>query len=88
MDDKEISVQVTEIYRYNLARKRLRDNLKKIGPKLICEATERMTLRELAKKAKLSPTYLSRVSREHVVLSKNAFLQLAKVIRETKKYKW
>lgn len=79
--NREVDNQVAEILYFKTLQRRLSVNLKKNGPALINSALERMSLRALAKRVDLSPTYLSRVANNHANLSKEAFLRIAKELR-------
>jgi hypothetical protein len=81
MNPKEIDTQVAEILKYKMLKRRLDENLRKHGPKLIQEALSRMSMRALARRVGLSSTYLSRVNTSQVVLSKESFLRIAKELR-------
>ena len=47
------------------------------GPELIAELTRTISLRELARRSGLSPTYLSQVANGKVVVSPGAYVRLA-----------
>jgi len=55
----------------------VREGLSYEGPELIVRITGRISLRELAKRTGLSPTYLSKVANGHVAISPGAFVKIA-----------
>jgi len=49
------------------------------GPELIAELTRTISLRELARRSDLSPTYLSQVANGKVVISPGAYVRLSEL---------
>lgn len=52
------------------------------GSKVIKKACDNISLRELARKTGLSPTYLSQVATKKIVISPEAFLKVQGVVNE------
>lgn len=55
----------------------INDGLSMHGPDLIARLTRTISLRELARRTGLSPTYLSQVANAKVTISPGAFVQIA-----------
>lgn len=55
---------------------RVRQSLKSKGPLVVKQACATKSLRELSRRAGLSPTYLSRVATGQAVISPGAFLKV------------
>lgn len=61
------------------AAESVRRLLSKRGPKIVAALMKRMSLREVARRTELSPTYLSRVLNRTATISPAAFLKLVEI---------
>lgn len=57
----------------------LKDQMKTAAPKMVSELCERLSLRQVARRMKRSPSYLSLIVNGHCTISPESFLVLVEV---------
>lgn len=60
----------------------VREGLWHEGPRIVDELRRKTSLRDVARRSGLSPTYLSQVLHSNVIISLSAFMRLAKLNQE------
>jgi hypothetical protein len=78
---KSVGDQETLVANYFTMKKCVDIGLKTYGPKLVHEATQKMSMRAFSKRVGLSIGYLSMVASGKTVISKKAYLRIAKELR-------